>query len=105
MREVVSTGQPILLDIARIQKVKPLDVTFDFVNTLKMSLTHCKLRYECPGLSRPEVREVPDVIAGGTMSHTVRVTPKYTGDHGLVVSFDSKQFAEIVGSTKILVTK
>lgn len=84
---------------------KPLDVAFKFVNTLKMPLTHCKLRYECPGLSRPEVREVPDVAAGGTMSYALQLTPKYSGDHGLVVSFDSKQFTEIVGSTKILVTK
>lgn len=84
---------------------KPLDVTFKFVNTLKMPLTLCKLRYECPGLTRPEVREVSDVSAEGTMDYTVQLTPKYAGDHGLVVSFDSKQFTEIVGSTKIPITK
>lgn len=70
-----------------------------------MRLTSCKLNFEGPGLTRSETRDVMDLEPGQILSFPVQVVPKYAGEHSLVACFDSKQFTQITGSTKILVTK
>lgn len=70
-----------------------------------MRLTSCKLTFEGPGLCRAESREVVDLAPGDTMTVSVKLLPKFAGEHSLVAAFHSKQFAEITGSTKVVVTK
>ncbi len=84
---------------------QPLDVTFTFVNSLKMRLTQCKLMFEGPGLTRSDSRDYPALEPGETMRINVRLTPKFAGEHSLVACFDSKEFTEITGSIKVIVSK
>ena len=84
---------------------KHLDIEFQFENSLNIRLTSCRLSFEGPGLTRAESRDVIDLEPGQSVSVSVQVVPKFAGEHSLVVSFVSKQFTQITGSTKIVVTK
>ena len=84
---------------------QPLDVTFSFVNTLKMRLTQCKLLFEGPGLTRSDSRDNSTLEPGDTMRINVRLIPKFSGETNLIACFDSNEFTEITGSIKVAVAK
>ena len=70
-----------------------------------MRLTECKLTFEGPGITRSDTRDLPNVETGDTMRITITLKSKFAGEHSLVACFHSKEFAEIIGSTKIVVKK
>lgn len=84
---------------------QPLEVTFTFVNGLKMKLTQCKMVFEGPGLTRSDFREYPDLAPGETLTISTKLIPKFAGEHSLIACFDSKEFTEITGSVKVVISK
>ena len=84
---------------------QPLEVTFTFVNVLKMQLTQCKMAFEGPGLTRSDFRDYPDLAPGETLTIKINLIPKFAGEHSLIACFDSKEFTEITGSVKVVTTK
>lgn len=83
----------------------PFEAVFTFVNSLKMRLTQCKLVFEGPGLTRPDSREHRDLAPDDKMRIAVKLTPKFAGETNLIACFDSKEFTEITGAIKVVVTK
>nr|CAH0113585.1 unnamed protein product [Daphnia galeata] len=84
---------------------QPLEVTFTFVNVLKMKLTQCKIAFEGPGLTRSDFRDYPDLAPGETLTIKINLIPKFAGEHSLIACFDSKEFTEITGSVKVVTSK
>lgn len=46
-----------------------------------------------------------DVMVGETLSQALELPTKYAGEHSLVVTFSSREFTNIAGSTTISVEK
>jgi len=78
-------------------------VTFSFLNPLSVSLTDCEFTFEGPGLVRPQTVKYRDVKMGEMVSHVQKFTPRHNGERKMVVTFNSRELIDVVGSKQILV--
>jgi len=73
-------------------------VTFSFLNPLSVSLTDCEFTFEGSGLVRPQTIKHRDVKMGEMVSHVQKFTPRHSGDRKIVVSFNSRELIDVIGS-------
>merc|ERR1712137_963968 len=78
-------------------------VTFSFMNPLSVNLTDCEFTFEGPGLVRPQTVKYRDVKMGEMVSHVQKFTPRHNGERKMVVTFNSRELIDVVGSKQILV--
>jgi len=78
-------------------------VTFSFMNPLSVSLTDCEFSFEGTGLVRPQTIKYRDVKMGEMVSHVQKFTPRHSGERKMVVTFNSRELIDVIGSKPILV--
>ncbi|PVD21176.1 hypothetical protein C0Q70_19343 [Pomacea canaliculata] len=79
-------------------------VEVSFTNPLKVSLTHCYLEVEGPGLTENQRIPQGDVQASGTFIASFKIKPQKTGERELIVNFNCDQLEDVNGSCKITVS-
>lgn len=78
-------------------------VEISFTNPLPLTLTHCELRIEGPGLQRLLASKERNVEAKGEFKKTVTLTPAKMGTRKILANFNSKEIFGVVGYREILV--
>merc|ERR1712063_99981 len=76
-------------------------VTFSFLNPLSVSLTDCEFTFEGPGLVRPQTVKYRDVKMGEMVSHVQKFIPRSSGDRKIVVTFNSRELVDVIGSKPV----